>query len=1436
MLRVGLDVGSTTVKIIIFDEDGKVLFGKYRRHYSDIRKTIFDIISEALSPYSGSDCYFAITGSGGMLVSGWLGLTFVQEVAALGRSVEKLIPQTDVAIELGGEDAKITFFRHPVEQRMNGTCAGGTGAFIDQMAILLKTDADGLNELSEKHNTIYPIAARCGVFAKTDIQPLLNEGAAKEDIAASIFQSVVNQTISGLACGRRIEGNVAFLGGPLNYLPELRKRFIETLELSPEQVICPENSHLFVAMGAAFMSEETVAGKQPEPVAVDALLARLPDVLNIQASEVGRLDRLFKTDAEYEEFYERHNKERATFGELKDYSGPAYLGIDAGSTTTKAVLTGTDDQILYTYYGSNFGSPFDSALNILKDIYSKLPESVYISGSCVTGYGEGLIKAALKTDLGEIETVAHYKAADHFLPGVEFILDIGGQDMKCLKVKNGVIQSILLNEACSSGCGSFIEAFATTLNLKISEFAKEALKSEKPVDLGSRCTVFMNSRVKQAQKEGASVADISAGLSYSVIKNALTKVIKIRSPEEMGDKIIVQGGTFYNDAILRCFELVSERNAVRPDIAGLMGAYGCALIARKEYGNDPERRSGLISYEEALTIKSENKKFRCGGCTNNCLLTLSRFSSGARYVTGNRCEKGDVATPGSRKVHAPDLFDYKYKRLFEYYEQLVPDNCPRGDMGIPRALNMYENFPFWFTFFTRLGYRVRLSAPSSKELYALGMDTIPSESVCYPAKLTHGHISWLLKQGIKRIFYPSIPYEKKEDEKANNHYNCPIVTSYPEVMKANIDELRSEGIEFLHPFLPIFDKDRMYERLCEEFGEIPAAEIKEALDAAYEEDRIFHEDIRSKAQEIMEYASKNGLKCVVLAGRPYHIDPEINHGIPSMISGFGMCVLTEDSVAPLGDLQTPIRVVNQWSYHSRLYRAADFVRTKDGMELIQLNSFGCGLDAVTTDQVEEILHSAGKIYTCLKIDEGSNLGAARIRIRSLQAALTERDREASNDGVTEDRSGGSDGSPAKAEAGSYAFPKVLFTKEMKRKYTVLAPQMSPIHFEFLQEAFRSHGYDFVILPSDDRSAIDEGLKYVNNDACFPSILVVGQFVEALKSGKYDLDRTALMITQTGGGCRATNYIAFMRKALKDMGLQHIPVISLSVGGIEKNPGFKIRPGLLISGLQAICYGDLLMRVLYKTRPYEAVPGSANALHDKWSKKIVKAVRHPDLIRFSSIVKGIVKDFDELPLRDVKKPRIGLVGEILVKFHPTANNKVVELVEAEGGEAVMPDLIDFLLYSSYGSIFKNRYLADSAKSARTARTLISALELIRKPVKDALKKSKRFEPPKTIYELADMASEILSLGNCTGEGWFLTAEMVELIHSGARNIICMQPFACLPNHVTGKGMIKELRRQYPDSNIVAVDYDPGASEVNQLNRIRLMLTTAFRNLERQNETF
>ncbi|HOQ36164.1 MAG TPA: acyl-CoA dehydratase activase-related protein [Acetivibrio sp.] len=1403
LLHIGLDVGSTTVKIVVLDERDRILFGKYQRHYSDIRKTIYSLLEEAYENFPDDNITIMVTGSGGISVSEWLGLNFIQEVIASTKAIETFIPQTDVVIELGGEDAKITYFDGGIEQRMNGTCAGGTGAFIDQMASLLKTDAAGLNEMAKNYRVIYPIAARCGVFAKTDIQPLINEGAAKEDIAASIFQSVVNQTISGLACGKPIRGNVAFLGGPLQFLSELRARFVETLKLEDHQVISPENAELYVALGAA------LASKDLKHISFKSLASKLSVLNEVTVHEVERLAPLFGDERELEDFRTRHKNNSVPRRDIKAYAGKCFLGIDAGSTTTKAVLIDESGAILYSHYGSNNGSPLKSAVKILREIYGLLPKDAKIVNSTVTGYGEGLIKAALAVDIGEIETIAHYKAADAILPGVEFILDIGGQDMKCLKVKNGVIDSIMLNEACSSGCGSFIETFAHSLNMSVEDFAKEALLAKSPVDLGSRCTVFMNSRVKQAQKEGASVGDISAGLSYSVIKNALQKVIKLRDPEEMGQKVIVQGGTFYNDAVLRSFELIAGKNAVRPDIAGLMGAYGAALIAKERYTEGYE--STLVKAEDLDSFSFDISMRRCGLCGNNCLLTVNTFSGGKEFISGNRCERG--AGVEKKRDDIPNLFDYKYKRLFSY-KPLDKNEAIRGTVGIPRVLNLYENYPFWFTFFTELKYRVELSPRSSKKIYELGMETIPSESACYPAKIVHGHIMSLINKNVDIIFYPCLPYEKIEYSDCDNHYNCPMVTSYPEVIKNNMDILKDSGITFLNPFLPMDDKKRLKERLCQVFKEfgISRNEINEAVDKAWLEDENVRQDIRKKGEETLEYLEKTGKKGIVLAGRPYHIDPEINHGIPNIITGFDMAVLTEDSIAHLGKIQHPLRVVDQWMYHSRLYRAASFVKEKSNLELVQLNSFGCGLDAVTTDQVEEILSSSNKIYTVLKIDEIDNLGAAKIRIRSLKAAMDERDKNG-----------------FKPEKGDASCKKVLFTKEMKEKHTILVPQMSPIHFQFLEEAFRVSGYNLKVLPYVDKNAVDEGLKHVNNDACYPSIIVVGQLMEALKSGEYDLNNVSLLISQTAGGCRATNYIGFIRKALKDAGLSHIPVLSLNFAGLEKNPGFKITPGMVNKALMAVVYGDLLMRVLYRVRPYERISGSANLLYEKWVPICKESVRTGSHKTFKENIYKIVEEFDNLDVYNIRKPRVGLVGEILVKFHPQANNNVVDIIEKEGAEAVMPDLTDFLLYCAYNENFKYTHLSGKRIDRTIKNLAIYLIEFYRRHLKNALEQSKRFTPPCAISELAEMASDILSVGNHTGEGWFLTAEMIELIRSGVPNIVCMQPFACLPNHVTGKGMIKELRRRYPESNIVAVDYDPGASEVNQLNRIKLMLSVAFKNL-------
>ncbi|NTV90373.1 MAG: 2-hydroxyglutaryl-CoA dehydratase, partial [Clostridiales bacterium] len=1043
LLHLGLDVGSTTVKLVVLDNNGNILSSKYQRHFSDIRKTIFELVDNVCEEFANDDVSVTVTGSGGISVSKWLDLPFVQEVVASTGAVEALIPDTDVAIELGGEDAKITYFDGGAEQRMNGTCAGGTGAFIDQMASLMQTDATGLNELAKNHKVIYSIAARCGVFAKTDIQPLLNEGAAREDIAASVFQSVVNQTISGLACGKPIRGNIAFLGGPLYFLSELRQRFIETLALKPEEVIFPDNSQLFVAIGAAVASR-----KQPY-ISFKTLKDRLPVLNEVTVHEVERLKPLFADQAELDEFKARHAINSVKRKELSGHRGNCFLGIDAGSTTTKLALTDNDGCLLYSSYGSNGGNPLQSVIRELKKLYGLMPEGSKIAGSTVTGYGEGLIMAALQVDSGEIETIAHYKAAGKFLPGVEFILDIGGQDMKCMQVRNGVIDSIMLNEACSSGCGSFIETFAKSLNMGVEGFAQEALLAQKPVDLGSRCTVFMNSRVKQAQKEGASVGDISAGLSYSVIKNALFKVIKIRDPKELGSKIIVQGGTFYNDAVLRSFELISEREAVRPDIAGIMGAYGAAIIAAERYTEGVE--STLLPLESLDSFKSDTLLERCGKCGNNCLLTINVFREGERFISGNRCERG--AGADEKDVTVPNLFDFKYKLLFSY-RPLEKKDAERGSIGIPRVLNFYENYPFWHTFFTALKFRVELSPRSSRKIYEMGMETMPSESVCYPAKLVHGHIMSLLDRGVETIFYPCIPYEKNEDPNADNNYNCPVVTSYSEVIRHNVDQLKEKNIRFINPFLPYNDRKRLKKRLAEELKtagySIGQAEISEAVDKAWAEEEKFKQAIRTKGEEVLKHLDETGKPGIVLAGRPYHIDPEINHGIPNIITGYGMAVLTEDSVAHIKKAGRPLRIVDQWMYHSRLYSAATLVGTRENLELIQLNSFGCGLDAVTTDQVQDILHNHGKIFTLLKIDEINNLGAARIRIRSLKAAMEERRK----DGF-------------KLQDKPYSFKKVLFTEEMKSRHTILAPQMSPIHFQFIEDAFSAAGYNLVILPSVD---------------------------------------------------------------------------------------------------------------------------------------------------------------------------------------------------------------------------------------------------------------------------------------------------------------------------------------------------------------------------------
>ena len=1395
--KAGIDIGSTTVKLVVLDAEGNPVYQEYRRHMAHTQETLAALLKEARAVTGPCLLTPGITGSGSINLGKALGIPFVQEVVAVATALQKAAPQTDVAIELGGEDAKIIYFTGGLEERMNGVCAGGTGSFIDQMAALLQTDAAGLNEAAAEYKQLYPIAARCGVFAKSDIQPLINEGATTADLAASIFQAVVNQTISGLACGKPIRGCVAFLGGPLHFLPELKKAFIRTLRLTNENIVDPNDSHLFAARGAALEAADS------DPVDMDGLIAKLDAGVSM-AFELKRLPPLFEGEEDYRAFCDRHGKAVVKKGDLASYSGDCFLGIDAGSTTTKLALIGSEGELLFSFYASNQGNPIKTAITAIEGLGKGMPEGAHIVRSCSTGYGESLLKSAFALDEGEVETIAHCTAAAFFDPAVDCVLDIGGQDMKCIKLKNGSVDTVLLNEACSSGCGSFIENFAGSLGYTAQTFAERALYAPNPVDLGTRCTVFMNSNVKQAQKEGAAVEDISAGLAYSVIKNALYKVIKLTDPRDLGSHIVVQGGTFYNKAVLRAFERIAGVEATCPDIAGIMGAFGAALIARQRYHG---QQSTMLSLDEIAALTYTTATARCGRCQNNCLLTVNKFSGGRRHVTGNRCERGLGGDKAADR--APNMVAYKQKRIFDYPPL---EDAPRGVIGIPRVLNMYENYPFWATFFRELGFKVVLSPFSSRKLYESGMETIPSESECYPAKLSHGHIRWLIDQGIKTIFYPCVFYEHQETRKAQNHFNCPIVVSYAENVKNNVEEIAAGVEHIIRPFIAFTNEkitaDCLVKTCAEEWG-IEAKEVRAAVHIAWLAQRQAKADVKAEGARMLREMEEKGGRGIILAGRPYHVDPEINHGIPELIASYGLTVLTEDSLPVDFEPERPLRVTDQWVYHSRLYTAAEFAARREDLELVQLNSFGCGLDAVTTDQVSEILEKSGKLYTVLKIDEVNNLGAARIRIRSLIAAMNLRREK----GI-------------RPETHDTAYRRTVYTKEMQREgWTILAPQMSPIHFNLLQPVFRKYGYHLEVLANDNRSAIDTGLRFVNNDACFPSITVVGQVMDAVLSGRYDTNRLAVMMTQTGGCCRASNYVGFIRRALDRADLSHIPVISLNANGMEKNPGFRFSLPMLLDAAHAIVYGDLFLRCLYRVRPYELEPGSANALHEMWEKRCIEQLIEGHST-YADVCRGIVKDFDELPIDEtLSKPRVGIVGEILVKYMPLANNHLVNLLEGEGAEVVVPDLMDFMNYCVYSNNYKHEFLGEGWKASVSAHIGVDLIRAVRAPAIHALEQSRRFEPPVPIEKVAQMAKPFLSIGNQYGEGWFLTGEMVELLTAGTSNIVCIQPFACLPNHVVGKGVIKALRRAYPWANIAAVDYDPGASEVNQLNRIKLMLSAA-----------
>ncbi len=1400
-LKLGIDIGSTTVKMIVMDDDDKILFKEYRRHFSDTKKTLKDLLLEVLDKFKNANFIITSTGSGAISLAKHLKIDFVQEVIACKNAIEKYAKATDVAIEIGGEDAKIIYFDQTIEQRMNGTCAGGTGAFLDQMAVLLNTTTEGLNELAKNGEIIYPIASRCGVFAKTDIQPLLNEGAKKEDVALSIMQAVVNQTISGLACGKPIKGNVIFLGGPLNYLSVLKERFIKTLNLKDSEVIAPDDARLFVCLGAALSTENT---KEYTSKDIKHLITEID---NFKESESNSLPPLFKDKEDYEKFIKRHSLSVVERQNLQDYAGDVFIGIDAGSTTAKLVAIDDKGRLLYEKYCSNKGTPVDTVKDMLLDLYKKLPDKTVIRSAGSTGYGELLIKTAFNLDISEIETIAHFEGANHFLKGVESIIDIGGQDMKYIKIKDGVVDSIMLNEACSSGCGSFIETLSKSFKISLDDFVSKAVSAKAPIDLGSRCTVFMNSKIKETQKEGIPQADIFAGLSYSIIRNAITKVMKIRDLQTLGDKIVVQGGTFLNDAVLRAFENITGKEVVRPDIAGLMGAYGVALIALnnfKEY-EDQDVKSSILTKEEINNLQIKTTHTRCNRCENHCALTVNIFNK-KRFISGNRCERGSGNNGSSSLL--PNMYAWKYQRLFDY-ESLK--EASRGKIGIPRVLNMYENYPLWHTFFTKLGFEVVLSDHSNRRMYESGIESMPSESVCYPAKLVHGHILNLIDKGVKTIFYPCVMFERREFENSDNCYNCPIVQSYSEAIKMNVEALKENNIKYINPFIPL-DEEKLLKRFMEieDFKEyhFTKKELKEALHLGFKELDKFKEDVRAKGEEFLRYIDKHNEKAIVLAGRPYHLDKEVNHGIDTMINSLGLAVLTEDSICHLSNIKSKLRVVDQWTYHSRVYHACDVVSQHDNLELVNLNSFGCGLDAIVTDQAEEILKASNHLYTTIKIDEINNLGAVKIRIRSLIASMNKRNNN--------------------YDYKPYEYNKNYF-KEIDLDNTILFPDLSANHMPLFEALLNSEGYKAVYLREANDETVDTGLKYVNNDVCYPAIIVIGQLIKALKSGKYDLDKTSVMITQTGGGCRATNYIGLIRKGLKDAGLGNVSVISLNMSGLEKEQAFKFNTAIANKAIQCIVYGDLLAKLLYATRPYEVEKNAAQKLYNSWMVRCCKSVKNGKISEYNKNIKNIINNFNNLEVKLTPKPKVGIVGEILIKYHVFGNDGLVSKLEKEGAEVFVPDLMGFIKYSAYNTVIKHKIVKTSLMSAFANREAIKLISLYEKPVRKYLKGT-RFRGTTDIYELAENVDGIISTGNQTGEGWFLTAEMVELIKEGVENIVCVQPFACLPNHIVGKAVIKTIREKYKNANIVTIDYDPGASHTNQINRLKLMLSVAKDNLK------
>lgn len=1419
----GMDLGSTTAKVIIARKNETsitTVFSAYKRHHAKIRETLNGILEEARQKLGDISSSVSITGSAGMGIAETTDLPFVQEVVASANYIKLMQPDIRTFIEIGGEDSKIIFFDEDfhADMRMNGSCAGGTGSFLDQIAVLLDIPIEQFDSYASQGKKVFPIATRCGVFAKTDVQSLLSHNVSREDIALSAFHAVALQVLSTLTRGHDINSKVLLGGGPLTFNSYLRKAFIESISDIPEKdFIITESPQLIPATGTALSNNDDA-----KTFTLSEISLLLKKKASASSVDLGRttLPALFSDSHEYESWKKENS--RYTVGrfniETHD-SADCFLGIDSGSTTTKIVLSASTGEIIATFYKNNLGDPIGTVQAGLREISNYCRKHRFnpdIKGSAVTGYGESLIKCAFNLDHGYVETMAHYRAASEYSPGVSFILDIGGQDMKAMYVKDGFVADIQINEACSSGCGSFIETFANNMNYTVSEFAQIACRSKQPYDLGTRCTVFMNTKVKQALREGVSIEDISAGLSFSIIKNTLYKVLKLKDTDQLGKTILVQGGTFKNDSVMRALELLLEREIIRPDIPELMGAYGCALKAMDHF-NLHHSDSNFIGFENSLEkIDTSKQTLECKGCENRCQITKLTFHNGNHFYIGNKCER--IFTNNTEITErGENLVSEKRDIIFR---RNLSARKPKGiTLGIPRILNMFENFPFWSKFLNECGIDVVLSDRSNIEIFEAGVKSVMSENICFPAKIAHGHILNLIEKKVDRIFFPNVVFEENEYPDSVNSFNCPVVTGYPCVIRSALDTegrydmpLDSPPISFKNTRLL---KKQLY-RYMKTF-DVNEHTVKKAFKAAIHEQKLTKKRLQDRARTLIRKAEEKNLPLLVLAGRPYHIDKLINHGIPELISDLGAIVIPEDSIPDLNKITLfDVNVLSQWAYTNRLYATAKWISQHPRAQIVQINSFGCGPDAVSVDEVRDILVENDKLHTLVKVDEVFNIGAVKIRLRSMLEAL--RHKKITPNRIFVARK--------KLEKG------VQFSKEK----TILVPHFSRFYSSLTPALFKGLNINIKVLPLQDSDSVDYGIKNINNEICYPAVLIAGDIIKAYQKHKYDVKNTVVLMTQTGGQCRASNYINLIRKALDRIGFGDVQVETLSTTTLKTMVKGKEGTVLAKKLLLGIFILDQLMSMYLAIKPREVHPGDAQRIHEKSMKKIEEVLNIGNFKKnLISVLKDAVEEFNAVEISDSPVPRIGFVGEIFVKYNEFANMNLIEWILEQGAEVVLPQLQGFFLHSFISRDYMEEvHITDNVMGRVTNKLIWNYVSGKLKTVDKVMRNFRFYKKPHDLYKLANKTERILSLANQFGEGWLLTADMLSMLEDGVENIISVQPFGCISNHIVAKGIEKRIKALYPNFKLLAIDFDQSTSAANVFNRAHFMVASAKETLEKQSE--